>query len=98
MSSFGLRGQSMKIQPQLGPASRLDDPTSIIKKQGYYDKIESQLDRIASLETRVDQAYLSQNQKLELRQKLDKSASLLAERDLTGSKRQTAEIDRQRMS
>jgi len=98
MSGFGLRGQSMKIQPQLGPASRLDDPKSIIKKQGYYDKIELQLDRIAALETRVDQAFLSQNQKLELRQKLDKATSSLAERDLTASKRQTAEIDRQRMS
>lgn len=98
MSGFGLRGQAMKIQPQLGPASRLDDPKSIIKKQGYYEKIELQLDRIAALETRVDQAFLSQNQKLELRQKLDKATSSLAERDLAASKRQTAEIDRQRMS
>ena len=98
MSGFGLRGQSMKIQPQLGPATRLDDPRSVIKKQAYYDKIESQLNRIAALETRVDQAFLSQNQKLELREKLDKAITLLADRNLTASKRQTAEIDRQRMS
>lgn len=100
MSSFGLRGQSemLKIPAPQGPASVLGDPKSIVKKQGYYDKIEDQLSRIAAIETRVDQAFLDQDQKLQLRQKLEKAVGFLAENKLDAAKRETAEIDRQRMS
>ena len=95
-----LRGAVSKIQPQAGPASLL--PSQSVKSAGeqakYLQKRNDYQERLLGVEERISQANLNTLQKTELRTRLDKALGLLAENRLDDAKRETIELEKQRMS
>ena len=95
-----LRGAVSKIQPQAGLASLL--PSQSVKSAGeqakYLQKRNDYQERLLGVEERISQASLNTLQKTELRTRLDKALGLLAENRLDDAKRETIELEKQRMS
>lgn len=95
-----LRGATSKIQPQAGPASLLpkESVKSASEQAKYYQKRNDYQERLLGVEERISQANLNTLQKTELRTRLDKALGLLAENRLDDAKRETIELEKQRMS
>ena len=98
ISGIGLRGQTSAIRSALGPSTDLGSLKAFQQREKHEERVTAELIRQAGIEDRINRGNISQNQAIELRNRLDEAASALAEGRLVTARRIAIEIDKQRMS
>jgi hypothetical protein len=98
LSAARLSGQTSAIRPAAGPSTQLGSLAAFRQRERFEKQLEQQLIRQLSIEERINQANLDENQKQELRNRLGEATNQLAAKELTIAKQLTSEVERQRIS
>lgn len=98
LAAIGRRGQFSAINPQKGPAARLDALQSVIQRANYEKRITDEVSKQDALAKRIERASLNEVQKKELRNQLELASTALGEKRIDDAQRLSRQIDRERFS
>jgi hypothetical protein len=92
-----LTGQTSKITPAAGPASRIDTVASYEKRAGFAQKVADLEYKQLLTGQQIVKSKLDETQQAELQNRLEQASQALAEGDLALAKRLTNELRNQRI-
>ena len=92
-----LTGQTSKITPAAGPASRIDTVASYEKRAGFAQKVADLEYKQLLTGQQIVKSKLDETQQAELQKRLEQASQALAEGDLALAKRLTNELRNQRI-